>query len=202
MTDREALSLSLSFLRSRRDELTEMVRLLEQHLARDVPAKPPEPQVPIDPRLRQLVADGNDLPTIFWKMGRALTEEELSYCRQMKVPGSELLPATAGQPGQDRRAIRDLSEINGPAIVEGQAGHVDYITVRRPAGERVKITMSRTTSNYGAITDAQISARGEVARGSGSDCFGEINFTATGDDQVRVELLASGALAVQRNQGV
>lgn len=104
-----------------------------------------------------------------------------------------------GEP--DRRSIRDLSTVNGPAVVEGPAGHVDVIFIRRPVDEIVEVTIGRTNSAFGTLGPggASISARGAKSTGSGSDCYGKIRFTSTGNDEVRVELHQAGAIAVQRN---
>lgn len=184
------------------------------------PVKPPPPVDPVkpppassacaaatDPKFVRAMAEV-PLPHIetltFWRMNRGLTSDELACARERGVPG--MAPPTptvdVGNPQPnniDRRQLRDLSILNGPAIIEGYAGHVDYITLRRPVGSLIEITMGRTTSGLGAIMGAKISANGAVEFCGGSDCYGKIRFLSTGDDVVRVELLTPGALAVQRN---
>ena len=104
---------------------------------------------------------------------------------------------------EDKRSIRDLSNINGPAVVEGVAGSVAYIHVKRPKGEVVEVTCGRTSSALGAVSLATLAVTtAEILQydpPSGSDCYGKIKFISSGNDSVRVELHSDGALAVQRN---
>lgn len=105
-----------------------------------------------------------------------------------------------GPASDDKRNIRDLSVINGPAIVEGHAGHVDTITVKRPKGERVQIVTGRTTSALGAVSKAVISVPtvGAVSEADGLDAHTLLEFISTGEDYVFVHLKEAGALAISR----
>ena len=145
-----------------------------------LPPPTPAPQpAPADPNARGTILPGTDVPA-----GRG---------------GGPALSGVTQDPN-DKRTIRDLSVLNGPAIVEGPAGTVDYITITRPLGEVVEVTCGRTNSGLGAITSARMSCRGSSVPAGGSDCYGKISYLASGGaDLVQVELLTPGALAVQRN---
>lgn len=107
------------------------------------------------------------------------------------------VPQAQQQP--DRRTLRDLSDTQGPAIVEGPAGAFADIACRRPAGSTVEITCGRVPSDLGACTSVELSVGDVHGHGGGSDATGSITFTSTGNDVIHVFLGEAGAVEVHRS---
>lgn len=99
----------------------------------------------------------------------------------------------------DRRTLRDLSDTQGPAIVEGGAGTVAEIVCRRPAGSTVEITCGRTPSQFGTCTSVDLWVGNLHAEGRGSDASGSLTFISSGNDVIRVVLNEAGGIEVHRS---
>lgn len=121
-----------------------------------------------------------------------------AYARSNPLPAGSTTTVTVPD-GIDRRSIRDLSDSQGPAIVEGPAGTSVNILCRRPMGSQVEITCGRVPSQFGSCTSAQLRVRDQNVDCRGSDCTGSLTFTASGADVFTVILNEAGGVEVHRS---